>query len=83
MSLALKHLIMLLLSAALAAGVGFASSAFVAERTFVAIVASVASGLILTAQVVPTLIVKSVEERELSLIRQIRMQQLEGDIAVA
>lgn len=29
------------------------------------------------------MIVKSVEERELSLIRQIRMQQLEGDIAVA
>ena len=83
MSLALKHIIMLLLSAAFAAGVGVAASAFVADRTFVAIGTSVASVLILTVQVVLTLIVKSEEERELSLIRQIRLNQLEGDIAAA
>ena len=83
MSLASKHILMLVISAAFAGAVGVSSSAYVADKMSVTIIASLVSGLVFILQVVMILFVKSEEERELLLIRQIRLKQLEGQINVA
>ncbi|MCI0439879.1 MAG: hypothetical protein L0177_12215 [Chloroflexi bacterium] len=82
MSLSVKHVFMLILSAAFAAATGIATSAFVADRIFLTIVASVVSTLALGFEILVTFFMKSHEERELALLREIRLQDLARQITL-
>lgn len=74
---------MLILSAMFAIAGGVASSAIVDGNRNLTVIGATASGLFLVIQMYATFILKSEEEKELALRRQIRLKQLERESAEA
>ncbi len=72
---------MLLLSAFLAVAGGVTSSAIVIANSNLIIIGSSALALFLVLQILVTFVLKSEDEKELLLLRQIRLQQLEREIS--
>ena len=83
MSLAAKHILMLILSGMLAIAGGVTSSAIVIGNVNLVIIGAASSGLFLILQVLVAFILNSVDEKELFLLRRINLKQLERGIAEA
>ena len=72
---------MLLLSAVLTVAGGLTSSAIVIANSNLIIIGASALALFLVLQILVTFVLKSEDEKELLLLRQIRFRQLESEIS--